>query len=415
MLMILGATFTGMACWLVLAESGVRPSDGRWARGLHVLCAGLTLQGLVAPQGEFTFGVPQFSHLFHPILICLAGGMALVAIRLVHGPYWTLGIVTVSFILMGTGVLDIGSDQNPVDTRFGGVFIAGAVVVELVAALLGTDNRLRFAIVSGLGIGTIGLAAEWAWNANAYQRWTSALLPEAAILGVIAAVGAAILGAACARAIAREGPSTRLPGVAIAIAAVACLAVIVFPLRRPTGDVEVAMQLTPAGQHDGNDTVDVVARLTPASAATDAYWFQATAWQGGGLELADMKPTGVPGEYRSEKPVPVGGKWKSLLRLHRGAEMMAAPIFLPADPKIGEVEIPAVDRTAPFVTEREYLLRETHSGNGWLSPAIHLALVFAALMWALTFVIAVRGLTGAGDRQPPRGATRLAREPIPST
>lgn len=77
MLMILGATFTGMAAWLILAESGVRPTDGRWARGIHVVCGWLTLQGLVAPQGEFAFGVPQFNALFSPILICVAAGFGM--------------------------------------------------------------------------------------------------------------------------------------------------------------------------------------------------------------------------------------------------------------------------------------------------------------------------------------------------
>ncbi|MDQ3293719.1 MAG: hypothetical protein M3527_04625, partial [Actinomycetota bacterium] len=174
MLMILGATFTGLAAWLILAEAGVRPGDGRWGRGLHCVAAWLSLQGLVAPQGEFNFGVPQFSHLFHPILICLAGGMALVIMRIVHGRFWTVGIVTVSFVLMGSGLLDIGSeDGGPVDTRFGGVFIASAVIVELVAWALGTERRLRFAVASGLGIGTAGLAAEWAWNTDAYQPWST--------------------------------------------------------------------------------------------------------------------------------------------------------------------------------------------------------------------------------------------------
>ncbi len=39
MLMILGATFTGLAAWLVLAEAGVAPTDGRWAPRLPTWCA----------------------------------------------------------------------------------------------------------------------------------------------------------------------------------------------------------------------------------------------------------------------------------------------------------------------------------------------------------------------------------------
>ena len=394
MLMILGATFTGLAAWLILADAGVRPTDGRWARGLHVLCAWLTLQGLVAPQGEFTFGVPQFSQLFHPILICLAAGVALVAMRLVHGRGWTLGIVTGSWLLMGSGVLGSSDEGAPVDTRFGATFLASALVVEVVAALLGTDRRLRFALVSGIGIGSIGLAAEWAWNTGAYQPWTANLLPEAAVLGFVAAVAAAVLGVVLGGAIA--GDRSRVPPAAVVAAAVAGLVVLAIPMPRATGDVVADIRLTAAGA----DQVHVTATLTPADAADDAYWLQVSSWQGGGLVLADMEPTGRPGEYRSAEPVPVSGFWKTLLRLHRFGERMAVPIFLPADPEIGEEEIPAVDRVAPFESERRYLLRETVEGNAWLSPLVHGALAAVAAVWALAFVVAVRAVGGGGGAGP---------------
>lgn len=393
MLMILGATFTGLAAWLILAESGVRPTDGRWGRGAHVVCGWLMLQGLLAPQGEFTFGVPQFNLLFSPILICLAAGLGLLTIRLVHGPWWALGIAVANFGIQVTGFLDLGSeDGGPVDTRFAATFIASAVVVELVARWLGTQHRLRFAVVSGVAIGTFGLAGEWAWNVDAWQPWTSALLPEVVLFGAVAAVGAAVLGAALSRAIVREPGARPLPGAAVVLAALACVVVIALPMRRPTGDVEATVHLERAAR----GTAFVEATLSPADAAADASWFQASSWQGGGLELAEMEPTGVPGQYRSAEPVPVDGHWKTLLRLHRGAEMMAVPIYLPADPDIHEPEIPAVDRTASFRSEREYLLRETHEGNGWLSPVVHLTLLAVCALWALAFVVAVRSLAGPG-------------------
>src|SRR3546814_14142762 len=84
-----------------------------------------------------------------------------------------------------------------------------------------------------------------------------------------------------------------------------------------------------------------------------------------------MEPTGEPGKFRSDQAMPVDGLWKTILRLHRGAEMMAAPIYLPADPEIGEPAIPAVDRTVPFSSAKEFLLRGTTDGNGWLSPWVH--------------------------------------------
>ena len=397
MLMILGATFTGLAAWLILAASGVRPTDGPWGRGAHVVCGWLTVQGLLAPMGEFTFGVPQFSLLFAPILVSMAAGLGLVAFRLVHGAWWTLGLVVVNFVLQVSGFVDFGGDQDPVDTRFSATFLASAVVVELAARFLGTADRTRFALVSGLGIGTVGLAAEWAWNQDAWQVWSEALLPEAVVLATVAAVGAAILGVTFARAIDGRPDTRPVPGPWIVLAALACVAVIVLPMRRPTGEVTADVRLESAGDGD----VVVTATLSPADAADDAYWFQGSAWQGGGLELADMEPTGQPGEYRSEAPLPADGLWKTLLRLHRGAEMMVVPIYLPSDPEIDEAEIAAVDRVAPFESERDYLLRETHDGNAWLSPLVHLLLVAVCATWAAAFVIAVRaGAAGSGRRDP---------------
>ena len=57
-----------------------RTTAGR-ARAAHVVCGWLSVQGLLAPQGEFTFGVPQFSLLFSPILVCLAAGLGLLLAR----------------------------------------------------------------------------------------------------------------------------------------------------------------------------------------------------------------------------------------------------------------------------------------------------------------------------------------------
>jgi hypothetical protein len=408
MLMILGASFTGLAAWIVLAGAGVRPTDGRWARGLHLVCAWLTLQGLVASQGEFSFGVPQFSQVFHPVLICLAAGLTLVASRIVHGPGWTVGVAVASFALM-SGLLG-GEGDSPVEMRQGGTFVAGALLVEAVAALLGTERRVRFAVVSGLAVGTAGLAVEWWWNQDAPQPWGRELLPEALILGAVAATAAAVLGAAVGGAIARDGTGP-LPVAAVVAAGAACLAVVALPLPRDVGAVQAEIAVEDAG--GGRADVEVV--LTPADAADDAYWFTATAWQGGGLVLADMEPTGAPGTYRTATPVPVDGLWKTLLRLHRGGEMMAVPIWMPADPTIDEPEIPARDRTVDFAGERRYLLREaSDSTDGVLAPLIHGALVAAAALWAVSFVAAVRSLVRApdsGDRSPEEAAAA----PVPSS
>jgi hypothetical protein len=84
--------------------------------------------------------------------------------------------------------------------------------------------------------------------------------------------------------------------------------------------------------------------------------------------------------------------------------MMAVPVFLPADPEIDETEVPAVDRTAAFETERDFLLRETHDGSGWLSPVVHLTLALVVATWAAAFAFAVRSLST--DVSPPRPPAR---------
>lgn len=381
MLMILGASFSGLASWLVLSEAGVSPRDSRWARGVHVVAAWLTLQGLVAAQGEFSFGVPQFQQLYLPVLICLAAGFALVASRLVLGRWWTLGLTVVNFALQETDLLNFSGGDGLVQTRAGGIYIVSALVVELVALVWGTKPRLRFALISGLGVGTIGLAGEWLWNQGAYQPWRTSLLPDALILGVIVAMGAAVLGSAFGSAAARE-PRHGVPRPALLVAGIAVLAALVWPFPRGVGDVQADMTVrTLAG---GSAEVTVV--LDPPDAAADARWFQTTAWQGGNLVLAEMREIG-PGTYRAEKPVPVHGNYKTLIRLHRGAEMMAVPVRLPADPEIGKGEIPVVSRRAQFVNERRYLLRETHGGAAWFAVLVYVLLALIAVAWTTAFVM----------------------------
>jgi hypothetical protein len=38
------------------------------------------------------------------------------------------------------------------------------------------------------------------------------------------------------------------------------------------------------------------------------------------------------GTLRAERPVPIGGKWKSFVRFHKGRTMLSAAVRMPADP-----------------------------------------------------------------------------------
>ena len=121
------------------------------------------------------------------------------------------------------------------------------------------------------------------------------------------------------------------------------------------------------------------------------------------------------GRYRSKEPVPIGGRWKTLVRLHRGGELMTVPVFLPADPEIGEAEISAVDRTQPFESETDYLLRETRPNDQLVANLMHALLAVVAVV---VDRLVRRGVSG--DRRHPRHrpapergrrTTREAREP----
>jgi hypothetical protein len=388
MLMILGASFSGLASWLIFAEARVSPRASTWGRVVHVLAAWLTLQGLAAAQGEFSFGVPQFQQLYHPVLVLLAGAGALVATRIVLGPGWALGITAVNVAMMNVDLVGGGGD-SPVVTREGGLYLTSALAVELAARWLGTGStgreRLRFALAAGAGVATIGLAGEFAWNAGARQPWTGALLPDAVLVGALAALGAAVLGASLGRAVARERRELCLPRWAVVAGAGAALASLALPFPRTVGDVTAELTLRPAA---GGEVVPRVV-LEPADAAEGARWFQAMSWQGGELRLAEMVRV-APGTYEAEGPIPVTGPGKALVRLHRGSELMAVPIRLPADPEIDAPEIPAVDRTVAFSSETEFLLREQTPGGVAMAGAIYALLAAIAVGWAGAFALAAR-------------------------
>ncbi len=406
MLMILGAAFVGVAGWLVLADAGVRPHDSRWSMGIHAVAAWLTFQGLIAPLGEFSFGVPQFQQIFHPMILVIASAFAFTAIRLVLGPWWGFGIAAFNWVT-ATSLLGSNADA-PIKTKIVGLFVSSALAVEIVALVLGTDRRMRFAIASGIGVATLGFAGDYWWNANnAYQPWNTNLVRGAIGFGLVVGIAAAVLASAFARAAGHQDNTRALPRPLLAIAGVAILVCLAIPMPRTTGNVTAAVRITDRAGGFANVRVT----LTPANAADNARFFQAGAWQGGGLELAEMKRV-APGEYVSEERVPMYGNWKALLRLHRGGEMMTVPLFLPADAEINKPEIPAVDRTMAFQPESKYLLREAHGGSRALEVGIYALLAGVAVLWITTFSVAIAKIAPKGPRVPPTSAPLRSTNPV---
>jgi hypothetical protein len=328
------------------------------------------------------------------VLLMLASSIALVAARiwigrggalLALGGY--LGIRAFLTVLVGP-VLGQSTLHFP-------LYLVEALCVEAVALVVSARRPVLFGAVAGAAIGTVGLAAEWAWSHLwMTMAWPASLLPEAVIFGLLAAVAGGVLGAAIGRALAPPveelAPTPRWPVVAAGVLALVCVA---YPLPMSDGDETIRADITlTEAVPTPERRVDAEVRLTPPDAAEDAEWFKLTAWQGGGAIVGDLEQVG-PGVYRTTEPIPVYGNWKSTLRLHKGDAVLGLPIFMPEDAAIPAREIPAEpSMTREFVTDKENLQREQKDDvPGWLTTFAYLtvlaivigilAALVAGLMW----------------------------------
>ncbi len=399
--LIAGGALSPIAIWLMIRE-GRREADDEptgLGRAIEILAFGAILTGLSIVQGEFDFGVPQFQVVYQPILIAVAAGLALVAARTVLGRGGALLAVLVFLVLRGTFTLIVGGALNHTVPRFP-LYVVAAVAVEVVAALLGTDRRLRFAAASGVAVASLGVAAELVWiQVSGWASPSTNGLPTAVVLSVAAGVAAAILGAGLVQGAVPSARSGIRP-IAVAGAGLALIVVLAIPLPRNVGDVQAVISLD---RLDGEATVSV--QLDPPSAAQDAALFGIIAWQGGGRVLAELDEV-EPGRYVSSRTVPVSGDWKSMVSLQRGDEVMAAPIYLPADPEIGASAVPAqAERRVPFSRNTDILLREGKDGPAWPALASYAGFTLVLGVWLSLFAC-------AASRVRPRGRGRGGRPAV---
>jgi hypothetical protein len=424
-LMLIGGASLATIAALVLSAEGVavmREQRGgsparltRTQRSTHVVRTGLLAGGLLVAlstfQAEFDFGVPQFRLLFQPLLLALAVGIALVVARVHNGPGGAL-VAVGSFLLMrGLLALLVGPVLGQTTPHFP-LYVVEALVVEAVAWRVGRDRPLLLGALSGVGIGTIGLTAEWGWTQLWMPvPWPSELMGEAYVVGTLVAIGAGVLGGWIAAAVTPSVPLPRHAGRFATAGFAVILAAIAWTLPTTSGERVTAaitlQQLTPGPDR----TVAATVRLDPGDAADGALWFMQTSWQGGGSVIAPLREI-APGVWRTTKPMPVSGDWKSLLRLHHGNVIDGLPVYLPADPAIPAAAVPArasLQRT--FSLDRHILQRETKTGvAGWLTLAAYLTVLVIALAMAAGLGWGLSRLRG-GLRPPPPaspdlGATR---------
>jgi hypothetical protein len=408
--MIGGAGVSTLGMWMVMRQGFELGKPRKLARRGHLRVAGALIIGLSTFQAEFDFGVPQFQLLYQPVLIAFAAGVALVCARSILGPWGALQALGMYFAIRGGLALFVSQIAGYTTPHFP-LYIAEAAVVE-VAALVAARSPLRFALLSGLGIGTVGLAAEWGWSHVWMPHpWPTSMLPQAAILALAAALAGSVLGARMSQSLAEPGSARAalpaMPARAVALAAVVALVALFVPLPRAGGDgTRAAIIPTPAGHGQANLAV----RLDPADAAKGNQWFEVLSWQGktpGHLRQLTKLRQIAPGSYVTDRPVPVTGNWKTMVRLAKGTHIMALPVYLPASPQGNRPGVPVAARSGPMTADTFILQREARGGPAWLTTtacavlAVIVAIWLALLTWAL-------GLAEPRDRE-------RSRATVPST
>jgi hypothetical protein len=398
-LMLIGGAAMTLVGIAVLSVEGMRANAAatvpirelvhtRLARAI-ALTGGLML-GLSTFQAEFDFGVPQFQLVFQPILLMLAAGVGLVLARVYAGRGAALGAALFFILLRGGLAILVGPVLGQTTPHFP-LYIAEALVVEAVAFWVPTRRPVTFGLAAGLGIGTIGLGAEWAWSQLWMPlAWPQAAFPEAALLGFAAAIAGSTLGAWIGTHLAPEpmerSPLLRRAAVCSAAVVAALVGYGLFTQTQQGVSAQVALRDV---SRTGGREVEAVVRLSPPDAAAKAEWFDVTAWQGGGLVVDPLQEIG-DGVYRTTEPVPVHGNWKTMVRLHEGNSLTALPIYLPRDAAIPVGEVPAPSRfTRSFGNEHELLQREQKGGSPLLVAVAYSTVagitlsLLALLAWAL--------------------------------
>jgi len=430
LMLIGGAAMTLLGIAIIQVEvrravraSGLPDREYGWVRHLrHVWLPGGLLVGLSTFQGEFDFGVPQFQLIYHPLLIMLAAGVALVATRVWLGPGRALGAVAFFLAMRGLLALSVHDSLGQSLPHFP-LYIVEALAVEAVALVVSVKRPLVFGAVAGALIGTIGLAAEWGWS-HVWMPipWPAEILPETIALGLAMAIAASIIGAWVGARLGSEridhSPPLRWAALTAAVAAFAMLAAPLVTQSRTDLSARVVLRDVGSGSQR---TAMATVTLRPRDAAEHATWLTATAWQGSGLVVDRLRAV-APGVYETTRPIPLHGSWKTMIRLHKGSAVLGLPIYAPAD---AAIPVPAVaaprsfDR--PFSPDRKLLQREARTREAAVTSGAYATVLtftlslLSLLAWGLHRVGVTAGLRRGVPPTPAPPAPPEPDEPEPAT
>jgi hypothetical protein len=311
----------------------------------------------------------------------MAASIGLVTARIAIGKGGALGAALFFILIRGLLSLWVGPLTGHTTLHFP-LYLAEALVVEAVALSIPRTKPIRLGILSGLGIGTIGLIAEAAWvDAWYILPWPKSMLPEAAIAGVVTAVAGGVIGGFIGRSLISPWvrPVTK-PRLLVPAAAAVLVGVFIWAGPITAGDpVKVTAELTDATPPP-NRTVNMTLRVEPPDSAVDARWFTVTSWQGGGSVVDRLRQI-APGVYKTTKPIPVYGNWKTTIRLAKGTAVQGAAVYFPEDTAIPApaVEAPATF-TRNFTLDKKLLQREQKPDvPGWLTVFAYIVVLLIGL------------------------------------
>ncbi|GAA1606945.1 hypothetical protein [Kribbella karoonensis] len=419
LLMIGGVVFSIFARLLAIAE--VEQLVGLDKRRIfqEMVSAGALLIAWDLFSTEFNYGVPQFPLILQPILIAFGATLGFTILRSRRGPGSAFVALGVYLVIRGGIAYAVAEPLGQIVGHFP-LLIVEAVLVEVAAFAVGNKNRFRLGVVAGVLVGTVGVVAEYAWS-HVWMpiAWPPSMLPAAIGYGVAVGIGAGLVGAWLATRYAEVAGEERATGIkhirAIAVrrthqlgaAGLAAVAATVFFCVPRSADPGVSGVVSLERVATGAEpTAYVTISLTPADAADGARWFEALAWQGGGLVYHPMEKV-ADGTYRSRDALPMYGKWKSMVRLHQGQrDMVAAWVYAPEDAAIAKPAVQVSNgQTVSFVDEQQVLRREERTDvPRWMWNAGYALLAVVGLLE----VAGIAWLVGRGARGGRMRAAHLA-------